>query len=136
VLGIRSRSRIGKRHSAHLIGQAEGIVEFPIGQQSGIGGDAGSVEFQLDATIEIDPQDVLLIVTHSISLSSRQEVTEDPCFSRIWRKFRATGDNVIWEIRVMMFTLQWPAASRTTACASDGHFAIISSVSSNVMPTP
>jgi hypothetical protein len=91
--------RVIKRRGAHLIRQAEGVVEFPIGQQSGIGRNAGSVKFQLDATVEIDPQDVFLSVTHGISHSLRREGAEGTCFSRIWRKSLAAGDNVIWEMR-------------------------------------
>ncbi len=38
------------------LGQAKGIVKFPVGQKSGIRSDLGTVKFQLEAAVEIDPQ--------------------------------------------------------------------------------
>ena len=38
--------------------QAECVIELAIGQQSGIGGDAGTVELQLEATVEIQPASI------------------------------------------------------------------------------
>ena len=38
--------------------QAERVIEFAIGQQSGIGGDAGTVELQLEAAVEIEPESI------------------------------------------------------------------------------
>ena len=34
------------------LGQAEGIVEFPKGEQTGVRGDPGAVKFQLQAAVE------------------------------------------------------------------------------------
>ena len=45
-----------RQRRAREIGQAEGVVQFTIGEQSGVGGDARTVEFQPQATVEIDPQ--------------------------------------------------------------------------------
>jgi hypothetical protein len=36
--------------------QAEHIIEFAIGQQSGIGGNARTVELKLEAVVEIEPE--------------------------------------------------------------------------------
>ena len=36
--------------------QAERVIEFAIGQQSGIGGDARTAKLQLEATVEIEPR--------------------------------------------------------------------------------
>ena len=36
--------------------KAERVIKLAIGQQSGIGGDAGTVELQLEATVEIEPE--------------------------------------------------------------------------------
>jgi hypothetical protein len=36
--------------------QAKGIVKLAIGEQSGVRCDPGTVELQLQATVEIDPQ--------------------------------------------------------------------------------
>ena len=38
--------------------QAERVIEFAIGQQSGIGGDARTVELQLEAAVEIEPESI------------------------------------------------------------------------------
>jgi hypothetical protein len=38
--------------------QAERVIEFAIGQQSGIGGDARAVELQLEAAVKIEPQSI------------------------------------------------------------------------------
>ncbi|EDP63203.1 hypothetical protein BAL199_30537 [alpha proteobacterium BAL199] len=46
---------VGQHLPGHL-GQTEGIIEFPEGEQSGIGGDPGAVEFQLEAAVKSDPQ--------------------------------------------------------------------------------
>jgi hypothetical protein len=38
--------------------QAERVIEFAIGQQACIGGDAGTVELQLEAAVEIEPESI------------------------------------------------------------------------------
>jgi hypothetical protein len=38
--------------------QAERVIEFAIGQQASIGGDAGTVELQLEAAVEIEPDSI------------------------------------------------------------------------------
>ena len=38
--------------------QAERIIEFAIGQQARIGGDAGTVELKLEAAAEIEPESI------------------------------------------------------------------------------
>ena len=38
--------------------QAERVIEFAIGQQPGIGGDARTVELQLEAVVEIEPESI------------------------------------------------------------------------------
>jgi hypothetical protein len=38
--------------------QAERVIEFAIGQQSGIGGDARTVELQLEAAVEIESESI------------------------------------------------------------------------------
>ena len=37
------------------LGQAKGIVKLPIGEKSSVGSDLGTTEFELEATVEIDP---------------------------------------------------------------------------------
>ena len=38
------------------LAQAKGIVKFPIGEEPGIRGDLGTMKFQLQAAVKIDPQ--------------------------------------------------------------------------------
>ena len=38
------------------LGQAKGIVELPIGEKSSVGSDLGTMEFEFEAAVEIDPQ--------------------------------------------------------------------------------
>jgi hypothetical protein len=40
------------------------IVEFAVGEESGVTGDGGPVELQLDCAIKIDAGGVVLAVTH------------------------------------------------------------------------
>jgi hypothetical protein len=46
---------IGKDLSCE-VGQAEGIIKLPKGEQTGIGGDPLAVELQFEAGIEGDPE--------------------------------------------------------------------------------
>ncbi len=52
---ILAGPRIGQ-HVARHRAEAEGIVEFALGQQSSIGGDPRAVELKLHAAIEIEPE--------------------------------------------------------------------------------
>ena len=61
-------------------GQAEGVVEFPIGQESGVTGDGGAVEFQLELAIEANAQGVMVAVTHWVPRSFRQERVKNAGF--------------------------------------------------------
>src|SRR5262249_8227699 len=59
-------------------GQIEGVVEFAVGQESGIAGDVGPVEFEAEAAIELGSKWLCLAVTHQRSLSGWQETSENP----------------------------------------------------------
>ncbi len=50
VTAVLARAEIGEHAGSHGA-EATGIVEFTIGQQSSIGGDAGPVKFQLCAAV-------------------------------------------------------------------------------------
>ena len=52
---ILAGTRIGQ-HVARHRAEAQGIVEFAIGQQSGIGGDPRAMELKLQAAVEIEPE--------------------------------------------------------------------------------
>jgi hypothetical protein len=41
-------------------GQSEGIVEFTVGEESGVTGDGRAVELQLELAVEIDAQGVIV----------------------------------------------------------------------------
>jgi hypothetical protein len=55
-------------------GQPGGIIEFPLGEESGVTGDGGAVELQLDQAVEIDSQGVLSAVTHWVPRPFQQGV--------------------------------------------------------------
>jgi hypothetical protein len=38
------------------VGQAKGIIQFPVRQQPGVGSDLGTVELELQPTVKIQPQ--------------------------------------------------------------------------------
>src|SRR5262249_55938201 len=80
-------------------GQSEGIVEFAVGEESGVAGDGGAVELQLDLAVEIDAQGVILAVTHWVPLSFRQEVVGNAGFSGEKAQTPCRNDRAIWEIR-------------------------------------
>jgi hypothetical protein len=52
-------------------GQLKGIIEFTVGEESGVTSDGGTVELQLDFAVEIDAQGVMVAVTHWVPLSFR-----------------------------------------------------------------
>jgi hypothetical protein len=48
------------------LGEPEGIVELPVGEQAAVRGDPGAVELELDPAVEIDPQRLRCRFTHRI----------------------------------------------------------------------
>jgi hypothetical protein len=55
VADVLVASRLDQDRSGHA-GQSERVIQFAIGEQSGIPGDLAAVKFQLQATVEIDPK--------------------------------------------------------------------------------
>ena len=53
-------------------GQIEGVVEFAVGQQSGIAGDLGAEESEPETVVELGSQGLGLAVTHEDRPSFRQ----------------------------------------------------------------
>ncbi len=45
------------------------MVEFSVGQEPGIAGDVGALEFEAEAAVELRPEWLGLAVTHQKSLS-------------------------------------------------------------------
>lgn len=79
--------------------ELQGVVEFAIGEQSGIAGDVGAVEFETQAAVELGPKWVALAVTHQESLSRRQETSEKPGEQEVFAQFLCQKQGLISEIR-------------------------------------
>jgi hypothetical protein len=47
-------------------GKAQDIIQFSNGQESGVGGDGGTVKFQADFGVELEPERGLFVVTHQV----------------------------------------------------------------------
>jgi hypothetical protein len=88
VRGVLPRAGV-KQVARGRAGQSEGVVEFPIGEESGVTGNSRAVELQLDVTVEVNAQGVMLAVTHWVPRSFRQEVVGNAGFSRKRRKCHA-----------------------------------------------
>src|SRR5262249_30722532 len=73
VLGVQSGAG-GVRAAGRGAEQDQSVVEFPVGEQSGVTGDGRAVELQLDVTVEVNAQGVMVAVTHWVPRSFRQEV--------------------------------------------------------------
>jgi hypothetical protein len=58
MVGVLAPPALQQRRTRH-IGQLERVVQLAVVEQSGIGGDAAVMEFQLHATLEIDPQSAI-----------------------------------------------------------------------------
>ena len=79
VLLVLPEARILKAFCAHR-SQPECLIEFAIRQQPGIRGDLAAQKFQLQSTVETDPQILVLAVTHWVPRSAWHELAEHPCF--------------------------------------------------------
>src|SRR5262249_17824159 len=81
VLGVLPGARV-KQDARGRAGQAEGVVEFPIGKEPGVTGNGRAVELQLDLTVEVNAQGVILAVTHWVPRSFQQEIVGNAGFSK------------------------------------------------------
>jgi hypothetical protein len=86
-------------HVGGRVSEPEGVVEFAVGQQSGIAGDVGAVEFEAEAAVELGPKWLDLTVTHRESLSGRQETSENPRKQGVFAQVLCQIQGFIWEIR-------------------------------------
>src|SRR4051794_19745851 len=98
VLGVLPRAGVSQAARGRA-GQPESVVEFTIGKESGITGNGRAVELQLDLTVEVNTQGVILAVTHGVPRSFRQEVVGNAGFSREKAQTPCRNDRAIWEIR-------------------------------------
>jgi hypothetical protein len=55
VTAIPAGACVGEHVPGHRA-ETEGVVEFTVGQQSGIGGDPGAMELELQPAVEIEPE--------------------------------------------------------------------------------
>ena len=65
VPSILAGTAVVENTLGHL-SQAEGIVKLPVGEQPGIRGDLGTVEFKLQAAVKIDPKAPRFRFTHRV----------------------------------------------------------------------
>ena len=61
LAGARVGQRIGRR-----VGQAQRVVQFAVGQQSGIGGDRRTAKLEHQAAVEIEPQSASIRFTRRV----------------------------------------------------------------------
>jgi hypothetical protein len=62
VPGVHATTTFRQRR-ASKIGQSEGVIKLPVGEQTRVGGDPAAVEFQLQAAVERDPQSATIRFT-------------------------------------------------------------------------
>ncbi len=58
------------------LGQAKGVVKLPVGEQSGVRGDLGTMEFKLEAAVEIDPKATLFRLPIGCAISAAPYVLQ------------------------------------------------------------
>ena len=56
-----------REHVPGNLAQSDSIIELPVRQQPRIGSDLGTVEFQLQPTVKIQPQNPVFRFTHRVS---------------------------------------------------------------------
>jgi hypothetical protein len=69
VLCVLAGARIVDRQLVDVRRQPQRFIEFSIGQQTSITGDVGTVEFETNLAIKIDPQGIPFAFTHRIPQS-------------------------------------------------------------------
>jgi hypothetical protein len=99
MLGVRPRAGV-EQSARGDAGQLEGVIEFPIGEESGVTGDGRAVELQLELAVEVNAQGVLLAVTHWVPLAFRQERVRNAGFSRVLAQMSYRKPRFIWEMWV------------------------------------
>jgi hypothetical protein len=62
MVAVPAGARIGKHITCHGA-ETEGVVEFAIGQQSGIGDVPRAIELKLRTAVEIEPQNAIIRFT-------------------------------------------------------------------------
>lgn len=62
VAGVLATAAL-RQHCTRKISAAEHVIPFSMDQDAATGGDAAAMEFQLQATVEIDPQRAIIRFT-------------------------------------------------------------------------
>jgi hypothetical protein len=62
---VLPRARIGKALARNCT-QAEGVVEFPVGNQAGIGSHHRSAKLELQSAVEIEPENAIIRVARRV----------------------------------------------------------------------
>ena len=57
------------QHVGGRVGELEGVVEFAVGQEAGVAGHLGPMEFEAEAAVELGSERFGLAVTHQELLS-------------------------------------------------------------------
>jgi hypothetical protein len=61
MAGVLASAALRQRRTSQF-GEAERVVEFPVGQKARVGGDAAAVEFQFEAAVKIGSDSMLVQV--------------------------------------------------------------------------
>jgi hypothetical protein len=80
-------------------GQIEGVVEFAVGQESGIAGDLGAEEAEPEPAVELGSKRLGRTVTHEVGSTNGQEVVGNPGNRRVPAQLSCRFRLLIWEIR-------------------------------------
>src|SRR6516162_2019333 len=80
VLGVLSGARVVQAGRS-VSGQCEGVIEFAVGEESGVTGDGRAVEFQLELAVEIESEGTIFALTHWVPRSFQHEVVGNAGFS-------------------------------------------------------
>jgi hypothetical protein len=67
----------------------EGVVEFAVGQQSGIAGDLGAEEVEPETAVELRSKRLGWAVTHEVAHQIGRKWSETPEFAGFWRNCHA-----------------------------------------------
>jgi hypothetical protein len=82
------------------IGQRKGVVEFAVGQQTGVGSDPAAVELRPQAAVEIDPQGTIIRFTRWVFHAREPRPPTTCCKSWRIRRSRTGNTGFIREMRV------------------------------------
>lgn len=65
VTGVLAPATV-RQHAGGQVGQTQSVVQFAVGEQSGVGRDPAAAELQLQAPVEPDPQGAVVRFTRRV----------------------------------------------------------------------